>query len=253
MEDEKVTGMPMIGDMAPTFSALTTQGEINFPKDYNGKWVVLFSYQMDFTPVCATELMQFAAMAKDFKELDTEIIGLSTASIYSHIAWHRKIKELVWKDIKHVEINFPIIADVSMEVSGKYAMLHPNTSMIYTVRAVFIIDPEGRIRAVLYYPVSIGRNINEIKRMVIALQKTDKEKAATPADWTPGEDVMLLPPQTLGAAADRVEKVNENMYCLDWFLAFRQTEDITQDKENEPEFNPYPSSYPMRRRNNNRR
>lgn len=253
MEEEKTNVMPMIGDIAPAFHAVTTQGEMNFPKDYSGKWVVLFSYQMDFTPVCTTELMTFGAMMNEFKELDTELIGLSIASVYSHIAWIRKIKELVWKDIKHVEISIPLIADVSMEIANNYRMMHHDTTIMQTVRSVFIIDPEGKIRAMLYYPVSIGRNIQEIKRIVMALQKADNEKAATPADWTWGEDVMLPPPETCIAAADRVEKVNENMYCLDWFLSFRQTEITTEQKENNPEFNPYPSAYPTRRRNNYRK
>lgn len=246
MEDGRVTGMPVIGDMAPSFSAVTTQGEIDFPRDYIGKWVVLFSFQMDFTPVCTTELMTFASMISEFKELEVELIGLSIASVYSHIAWLRKIKELVWKDIKHVEVTFPLIADVTMEIAKQYAMLHLGTSKTQTVRAVFIIDPEGRIRAILYYPCSIGRNIQEIKRMILALQKTDCEKAVTPADWMPGEDVILPPPVTCHDASERLNKINENMYCLDWFLAFRQSNCISENQEKEPEVNPYPSAFPVK-------
>ncbi|MDD3172829.1 MAG: peroxiredoxin [Herbinix sp.] len=253
MEDYKGNRLPMIGDMAPAFHAVTTQGEINFPNDYSGKWVVLFSYQADFTPVCTTELMTFASMIKEFKELDTELIGLSIDSVYSHIAWLRKIRELSWKDIKHVDITFPLIADITRETAEKYAMLLNVNSVKQMFRAVFIIDPEGKIRATLCYPTTIGRNIQEIKRIVMAVQKADWEKAATPADWIPGEDVMLPPPGTYGAATDRMEKVNENMYCLDWFLSFKQSNEISETQENEPEANPFPSAYPTRRRSNNRR
>jgi peroxiredoxin (alkyl hydroperoxide reductase subunit C) len=252
MEDIKATHIPMMGDMAPAFIAVTTQGEISFPKDYYGKWAILFSYQADFTPVCTTEFMIFASMINEFKEINTELIGLSIDSVYSHIAWLRKIKELAWRDIKHVDVNFPIIADTTTEIALKYAMLQHGSSDTQIVRAVYIIDPEGRIRTILYYPTSIGRNIQEIKRIIMALQKADSEKATTPADWIPGEDVMLPPPGTCSAASDRIEKVNENMYCLDWFLGFKQTNCITS-QETEPEVNPYPSAYPVRRRMNNRR
>lgn len=248
MEDGRAARMPVIGDIAPAFTAVTTQGEMNFPKDYYGKWVVLFSYQMDFSPVCTTELMTFASIRKEFEELQVELIGLSIASVSSHIAWLRKCKELVWKDIKHVEISFPLIADVSMQVAKTYAMLHENTSKTQTVRAVFVIDPEAKIRAILYYPFSVGRSIQEIKRIVVALQKTDRENAATPADWMPGEDVILPPPKTSDEAAERMDKLSENMYCIDWFLAFRQSDFTTQKQEIEPEINPYPSAFPARRK-----
>ncbi len=253
MEECRVTKMPMIGDIAPAFCATTTQGEIEFPKDYFGKWVVLISFPMDFTPVCTTELMSFASKMKEFKELDTELVGLSIASVYTHIAWLRKIKELAWKDMKHVEVTFPIIADVSMEVAKQYGMIHRSSSSTQTVRSVIIINPEGIIRAVTYYPESIGRNIMEIKRMVMALQKSEREKASTPANWIPGEDVILMPPDTCESASDRADKVNENIYCLDWFLAFRQSDAVVEEKEKEPEVNPYPSAYPVRRRPNNMR
>lgn len=244
MEAYNENHMPLIGDMAPTFHAVTTQGEINFPQDYYGRWVVLFSHPADFTPVCTTEFMTFASMINEFKALGTELIGLSIDSIYSHIAWLRKIRELAWKDIKHVNVTFPLIADISMEIARKYGMLHPSYSGTQTVRAVFIIDPEGKIRTILYYPATTGRNMQEIKRIVMALQKADCENIATPANWMPGDDVILPPPGTCGAATDRIEQVNENMYCLDWFLCFQQTNCINCNHGYEPEVNPYPSAYP---------
>lgn len=223
MEDYSDNRMPLIGDMAPSFHAVTTQGEIDFPGDYYGRWVILFSHPADFTPVCTTEFMTFASMMNEFKALNTELIGLSIDSIYAHIAWLRKIQELVWKDIKHVEVTFPLIEDITMEISKKYGMLHPNMSYKQTVRSVFIIDPEGKIRAILYYPASTGRNMQEIKRIIMSLQKADCEGIATPADWMPCDDVILPPPGSCGAASERLANISEDMYCLDWFLCFKQS------------------------------
>ncbi|MDF2541170.1 MAG: Alkyl hydroperoxide reductase subunit C-like protein [Herbinix sp.] len=250
--DNCVNPMPLIGDKAPSFHAVTTQGEINFPEDYCGKWVILFSHPADFTPVCTTEFMTFASMMNDFKVLNTELIGLSIDSIYSHIAWLRKIQELSWKDMKHMEITFPLIEDIRMEIAKKYGMVHPNASNTQTVRAVFIIDPDGKIRAILYYPLTTGRNMEEIKRMVIALQKADCDHVATPANWVPGDDVILPAPGSCGAAKTRLERVNENMYCLDWFLCFEQSNCVTPpvyEQPKEPPFQPY---QPRPRMNNRR-
>lgn len=253
MEGFRETGLPLIGDRAPEFEAVTTQGEIHFPQDFYGKWVVLFSHPADFTPVCTTEFMTFGSMINDFSILNTQLIGLSIDSVYSHIAWLRKIREIAWKDLKHVEVTFPLIADISMEIAKKYGMLHTSYSGTQTVRAVFVIDPEGFIRTILYYPATTGRNIEEIKRIVIALQKADSEKVATPANWVPGDDVILPAPGTCGAAMERTEKVKEDVYCIDWFLCFKQSNKETVDFDIEPETNPYPSVYAQRRRMNYRR
>ena len=142
--------MPLIGDDAPAFTAVTTQGEINFPQDYKGKWVILFSHPADFTPVCTTEFMTFATMMDEFKALNTELIGLSVDSLYSHIAWLRKIQEIEWKGMKNVEVKFPLIEDVKMEIANKYGMIQPGQSTTQAVRAVFVIDPKAKIRAILY-------------------------------------------------------------------------------------------------------
>ena len=159
--------MPLIGDDAPSFTAVTTQGEINFPDDYKGKWVILFSHPADFTPVCTTEFITFASMQEEFREMNTELIGLSIDSIYSHIAWLKRIEEKIeYKGMKNIEVKFPLIADLKMEVAKKYGMVQPNASTTQAVRAVFIIDPESKIRAVIYYPLSAGRNMQEIKRLV---------------------------------------------------------------------------------------
>ncbi len=215
--------MPLIGDDAPGFKAKTTQGEISFPEDYQGKWVILFSHPADFTPVCTTEFMTFASMQEDFRKLNTELIGLSIDSIYAHIAWLRTIKEKIeYKNLKNVEVLFPVIEDLKMDVAKKYGMVQPNASTTQAVRAVFIIDPQAKIRAVIYYPLSNGRNMDEIKRLVIALQKSDRDGVATPANWQPGEDVIIPPPGSCGLAKERVEKPEEGKYCLDWFMCFKK-------------------------------
>lgn len=221
-ENQEITQMPLIGDTAPSFKAKTTAGKISFPEDYEGKWVILFSHPADFTPVCTTEFMTIATMQDEFRELNTELIGLSIDSIYSHIAWMRTIKEkIVFKGMKNVEINFPIIEDIKMEVSRKYGMVHPNASSTRAVRAVFIISPKSRLKAILYYPLSTGRNMDEIKRIILALQKAEKDKVATPANWQPGDDVIVPPPTTSEEANLRVENQNEDQ-CLDWFLCLRK-------------------------------
>ena len=215
--------MPLIGDEAPAFTAKTTQGEIKFPEDYKGKWVVLFSHPADFTPVCTTEFMTFASMQEDFRKLNTELIGLSIDSIYAHIAWLRTIKEKIeYKHLKNVEVLFPVIEDLKMEVAKKYGMLQPNASTTQAVRAVFVIDPQAKIRAVVYYPLSVGRNMDEIKRLILALQKTERDGVATPANWQPGEDVIIPPPGSCGLAKERVEQQEEGKYCLDWFICFKK-------------------------------
>lgn len=215
--------MPLIGDDAPSFEAVTTQGKINFPADYKGKWVVLFSHPADFTPVCTTEFMTFASMQDEFKALNTELIGLSIDSLYAHIAWLRTIKEKIeFNGMKDIEITFPVIEDLKMEVAKKYGMLQPNASTTQAVRAVFIIDPKAKIRAVIYYPLSNGRNMDEVKRLILAMQKSDKDGVATPANWQPGDDVIIPPPGSCGAAKDRVEKEEEGKYCLDWFLCLKK-------------------------------
>jgi peroxiredoxin (alkyl hydroperoxide reductase subunit C) len=228
MQEERIEqvqkpSMPLIGDDAPRFRAKTTMGEINFPEDYKDKWVILFSHPADFTPVCTTEFMTFASMQKEFRKLNTELIGLSIDSIYAHIAWLRTIKEKIeYKGMKNVEVTFPVIEDIRMDVANKFGMVQPNASNTQAVRAVFIIDPKAKIRAILYYPLSNGRNMDEIKRLLIAMQKSDEEGIATPANWQPGDDVIIPPPGSCGTAKERVEKDEPGKYCLDWFMCFRK-------------------------------
>ncbi len=215
--------MPLIGEDAPAFKAITTQGEINFPEDYKGKWVILFSHPADFTPVCTTEFMTFASMIDEFKAINTELVGLSVDSLYAHIAWLRRIQELEWKDMKHVNVTFPLIEDIRMEVANNYGMIQPNASNTQAVRAVFVVDPNGKIRTILYYPLSTGRNFDEIKRIILALQKADSDHCATPADWRPGDDVIVPTAGSCGTARERMENQSEDQYCLDWFLCFKKS------------------------------
>ncbi len=220
---EQENRMPLIGEKAPSFKAETTQGPINFPEDYKGKWVIFFSHPADFTPVCTTEFMTFASMQDEFKALNAELLGLSIDSTFSHIAWARTINEKIeYRGMKNVEVKFPIISDLTMEVAKKYGMLQPSASTTQAVRAVFIMDPEAAIRAILYYPLSNGRNMEEIKRLLLAMQHTDEHKVATPANWQPGDDVIIPPPGSCGAARERVEKAGKDYECLDWFLCLKK-------------------------------
>ena len=222
MSDQKYS-IPLIGDQAPSFTAETTQGKINFPADYKGKWVIFFSHPADFTPVCTTEFMTFAKMEPEFEKLNCKLLGLSIDSTYSHIAWLRTIKEKIeYKGMKGIEVNFPVISDLTMEVSKAFGMLQPNVSTTQAVRAVFIIDPKGIVRAVLYYPSSNGRNMEEVKRLVVAMQMSDATKVATPANWMPGEDVIVPPPGSCGVAKERMQSTEAGLTKLDWFLVLKK-------------------------------
>ncbi len=214
--------MPLIGDDAPAFEAKTTKGPISFPKDYKGKWVILFSHPADFTPVCTTEFMGFAAIQDKLRAMNTELIGLSIDSIFAHIAWLRTIEEKIeLGEQKGVHIDFPVIEDLTMNVAKKYGMLQPAASTTQAVRAVFVIDPKGKIRAVIYYPLSNGRNMDEIKRLIQALQFTEEHGLATPANWRPGDEAIIPPPVTADAAVDRMAG-KDGGRCVDWFLCLKK-------------------------------
>lgn len=224
-DKECKNGIPCIGETAPEFTAVTTQGKINFPADYKGKWVILFSHPADFTPVCTTEIMTFGTMAKEFEDMNCKLIGLSVDGLSSHIAWLRTIKETIdYNGADGLEITFPLIADITMDVATKYNMLQQSESSTATVRSVFFIDPKGVVRTIFYYPLTLGRNFNEIKRVLIGLQTIDKFGVALPANWEPGDDVILPPPSTCDAAKERVEEASKDsdMKCYDWFLTTKK-------------------------------
>jgi len=225
--NQEIVAMPRIGDTAPEFKAVTTQGNISFPSDYKGSWVILFSHPADFTPVCTSEFMTFASMENKFAEANCKLVGLSVDGLYSHIAWLRTIKEKIeYKGMKDVEVKFPLIEDITMEVAKKYGMIQPGESNTKAVRAVFFIDPKGIIRAIIYYPLSLGRNFEELYRVVVALQTADSFSVALPADWRPGDDVIVPPAGSCGVAKERMESKDE-MKCYDWFFC---TKKLSQDK-----------------------
>lgn len=219
--------LPLLGDKAPSFHVKSTQGIINFPQDYKGSWVIFFSHPADFTPVCTTEFMTFESMQEEFAKLNTKLLGLSVDSVNSHLAWFKNIKEEIdYNGMSNVDVAFPVIDDLKGIVARKYGMIQPNTDNTKAVRAVFIIDPKSKIRAILYYPQTTGRNLEEIKRVLIALQTTDEFNVVTPANWEAGDEVIIPPPATKEEAIERLESM-DNVNCYDWFLCFKK---LSKDK-----------------------
>lgn len=220
-EEKEVNAMPRIGDLAPEFTSVTTQGEINYPSDYKGSWSILFSHPADFTPVCTSEFITFASLEEKFTEANCKLIGLSVDGLYSHIAWLRTIHEKIeFNGMKNVAVNFPLIEDISMNVAKKYGMIQPNEAKTQAVRAVFFVDPKGVIRTIIYYPLSLGRNFDELYRVLIALQTSDEFNVATPADWRPGDDVIISPAGSCGVAQERME--TKDLECKDWFFCTKK-------------------------------
>lgn len=213
--------MPLIGDAAPEFVANTTNGVVRFPSDYMGRWVVLFSHPADFTPVCTTEFITFQSILDKFKELNTDIIGLSIGTLPGHLAWIDSVRNLEYRGMRDVQISFPIIDDMKMEVARKYGMIHSHASDTRAVRAVFIIDPAGIIRTILYYPLTTGRNFDEILRVLTALQVTDAFGVSTPADWEPGEPVVVPAPTTQREMNIRMRNKSKDVDVKSWYLTLR--------------------------------
>jgi len=207
-------GLPRLGSAAPQFKAMTTHGEVKL-EDYKGKWVILFSHPADFTPVCTTELMEFAKLEPKFRELNTQLIGLSVDSNFSHLAWVRNIEEKFG-----VKINFPIIADLDKGVATAYGMIMPGESQTETSRCVFFIDDKQNVRAMIYYPMVTGRNMEEILRVVQALQMNAKNAVACPANWRPGDKVIVPPPKTQKDAEERVK--DKSMEVTDWYFSKKE-------------------------------
>ncbi|MBO8444444.1 MAG: peroxiredoxin [Bacteroidetes bacterium] len=215
--------MPRIGDKAPSFEAVTTQGRIRFPEDYSGKWKILFSHPADFTPVCTSEFMTFASRAAEFEALNTQLVGLSVDGLYSHIAWLRTIQEKIeYRGMKNVQVMFPLIEDITMDIARRYGMIQPGESATQAVRAVFFIDPQDVIRTIIYYPLSLGRNFDELKRVLVGLQTSDKFGVALPADWQPGDEVIVPTAGSCGVAKSRMDGEEKDMQCYDWFFCTRQ-------------------------------
>jgi peroxiredoxin 2/4 len=214
METATAPALPRLNEPAPDFKALSTQGEISLSQ-YKGKWVVLFSHPADFTPVCTTEFVEFARRYDEFEKLSVQLIGLSIDSVYAHIAWVRNIEQNFG-----VNIRFPVIADLDMKVAQAYGMIHPGAASTATVRCVFIIDDKGVVRAMVYYPLTNGRSIEEILRLVRALQTHEQHKVATPAEWKPGEKVIVPAPLTQEGAAQRVGEAG--LEQKDWYFSKKE-------------------------------
>ena len=212
----ELRGLPRIGDSAPDFEAVTTQvSNFNFSAWQEQDWVVLFSHPADFTPVCTTEIMEFARQHDRFRKKSIKLIGVSVDSIHSHLAWLQNMKEKMG-----VNIPFPMIADLDMKVSHLYGMIHPGASSTATVRAVFVIDPKRTIRALIYYPMNAGRNVEEVLRLVIALQTADRFSCATPVNWKEGEKVLAPPPKTVKDVEERLSQPDQE--SLDFYLTMKE-------------------------------
>ncbi len=207
---EPVTALPRLGLPAPRFEASTTHGPRRL-EDYAGSWLILFSHPADFTPVCTTEFMAFAGIHEKLRGMNCELLGLSIDSVHSHIAWVRNIEAKMG-----TKVTFPVIADLNKDVATKYGMISPGESTVETSRCVFIIDPEQVLRAMIYYPMTTGRSSDEILRVLSALQTADEHGVATPADWQPGEPVILPPPPTQAEAEERMQTGEAE--CTDWYF-----------------------------------
>ena len=210
---ETQSAMPRIGDLAPDFETVTTTGKIKFSDFNKESWVVFFSHPADFTPVCTTEMMGFSKEHDFFRQHNAKLLGLSIDSIHAHMGWVNNVKQNTG-----VLFDFPIIADIDMSVSKLYGMLQPGESETAAVRAVFFIDPKGKIRLIMYYPLNVGRNMAEIKRVLVALQTSDEHKVAMPLDWQPGDKVIVPAPKTL---AELAERENSDLEKMDFYLAKR--------------------------------
>lgn len=223
MSEEKNNKIPLIGEKFPKMKVQTTDGKLTLPDEYEGKWFILFSHPADYTPVCTTEFYAFQKRYDKFKELNTELIGLSMDQVFSHIKWIEWIEENLDEEIK-----FPIIADDSGNIAKRLGMVHPQKGS-NTVRAVFIVDPNSKIRTILYYPQELGRNMDEILRIIKAFQTGEKEKAAIPANWPNneliGDNVILPPPSSKKEAKKRLKDSEKGKFeCYDWWLCHKKTE-----------------------------
>jgi len=214
--------IPSLGETAPAFEAQTTKGKIKFPDDYYNKWRIIVSHPAAFTPVCTSELIELAYLQEDFKKLKTEIIVVSTDGVNSNLEWIKSMEEMLYKDKQTPKINFPIVSDIGLEISKKYGMQHPNISNTKNVRGVFIIDPENKIRLLEFYPLNIGRNTEELKRVLIALQESDKHNVLTPANWNAGDDYMLPAPASKDEFEKQKNKKKANEYFLAWYMWFKK-------------------------------
>jgi peroxiredoxin 2/4 len=223
-KEDKINHIPLIGDPTPSFTAISTNGIINFPGDYGRNWKILFSHPADYTPVCTTEILELAYLQDEFDKLGVKLVVVSTDRVESHLRWKKDMEGISFKDRKQVNINFPIVGDENLSISRKYGMIHPATSSTKAVRGVFIIDPDNKVEAVLFYPMNIGRSTDELLRMITALQTTYADNVCTPVNWKAGDDVLI--PYNPTPSKDLAKTgilPPEGYYNLSWFVWFKKS------------------------------
>ena len=210
--------IPLLGESAPAFKAQSTMGEINFPSDFYGKWKILFSHPADFTPVCTSEILTMASMQEDFKDLGAVMLVISTDGINSHIEWINSIESIEYNNLGLQKVNFPLISDVNLDICKKYGMVDSNSGRSNSIRGVFIIDPDNRIRSISFYSVNTGRNFEEIYRTLVALQTSEKYTVLTPANWEPGDLVLIPSPGTIEESRKLQSKNDPSLTMITWYL-----------------------------------
>lgn len=221
-QEKTVTNFPMLGQDAPSFTAESTTGTLNFPLDFNSKWKILFSHPADFTPVCTSEILELAASQKDFDKMDAKIVIVSTDKLDNHVEWAKNIETIKYKNREPSKIKFPLVSDPNLVIAREYGMIQPSTSSTKDVRGVFIIDPKNKIRAMFFYPMEIGRNLGEIERTLVALQTSDKQHVLTPANWTPGGDVLIPYVKSTTEAEKLASPDDPDYYQLTWYMRFKK-------------------------------
>lgn len=215
--------IPLIGASAPSFSAMSTNGNVNFPADFGANWKILFAHPKDFTPVCSSELLELAYHQDSFDQLGAKILVLSTDKLDQHKVWKAALEEINYKDREPVKIKFPLVDDHTYRVSNLYGMIHSQVSIGENIRGVFIIDPENKVRAIYYYPNEVGRNIDELKRTLVALQTTNNRNIVTPANWNPGDDVMV--PVITASERESLGSPNSSLYEKSWFMIYKKNQE----------------------------
>jgi peroxiredoxin 2/4 len=214
--------IPLIGETAPSFTAQSTNGELKFPADFGRSWKILFSHPQDFTPVCTTEILELANLQEDFNKLGVKLVAVSTDRLNTHEQWKKAMESLVYKDRKSLKIDFPLVDDADLAISKKYGMIHSASNTTRDVRGVYIIDPDNIIQAVYFYPISVGRNTDELVRMVTALERTHQDKVLTPANWRAGEDVMVPTIPKVNSTSE--ELASQGLYNLTWFMWYKKAQ-----------------------------
>jgi len=213
--------IPLIGEDAPAFTAQTTNGILHFPADLGLKWKILLSHPADFTPVCTSEIMKLAIMQQEFKALNVELAVISTDELSLHQSWVKSMDGMIYNESAPVKIDFPLIDDSKLEISKKYGMISPSADAGRTVRAVFIIDPQNKVAAIFYYPHNVGRNLEEIKRTVVALQTAQKHPVLLPVDWKPGDDVLLPYPYPY-TCYDSIQRADAGFHNISWYMMYKK-------------------------------